>query len=114
MSIYPFNVTHNSDELYLLELFDTPGQEDYDRLRPLSYLQMDVFLILFSVASLVSVENVKEKWFSEVRHHCPTIPIIIIRMNTHLWNDISTLEQLSEARLRPITYKQGMSLAREL
>ena len=34
-----------------LGLWDTAGQEDYDRLRPLSYPQTDVFLICFSVVS---------------------------------------------------------------
>lgn len=38
-----------------------PGQEDYDRLRPLSYPQTDVFLVCFSVVSPSSFENVKEK-----------------------------------------------------
>lgn len=47
------------------------GQEDYDRLRPLSYPQTDVFLVCFSVVSPASFENVKEKWVPEVRHHCP-------------------------------------------
>ena len=37
------------------------GQEDYDRLRPLSYPQTDVFLVCFSVVSPASFENVKEK-----------------------------------------------------
>lgn len=44
-----------------LGLFDTAGQEDYDRLRPLSYPQTDVFLVCFSVVSPSSFENVKEK-----------------------------------------------------
>lgn len=39
----------------------TTGQEDYDRLRPLSYPQTDVFLVCFSVVSPSSFENVKEK-----------------------------------------------------
>ena len=46
---------------YTLGLFDTAGQEDYDRLRPLSYPQTDVFLVCFSVVSPASFENVKEK-----------------------------------------------------
>lgn len=46
---------------FTLGLFDTAGQEDYDRLRPLSYPQTDVFLVCFSVVSTSSFENVKEK-----------------------------------------------------
>lgn len=48
-------------EPYTLGLFDTAGQEDYDRLRPLSYPQTDVFLICFSVVAPASFENVREK-----------------------------------------------------
>jgi len=47
-----------------LGLFDTAGQEDYDRLRPLSYPNTDIFLVCFSVVAPVSYENIKEK----VRH----------------------------------------------
>ena len=42
-------------------LLPSLGQEDYDRLRPLSYPQTDVFLVCFSVVSPSSFENVKEK-----------------------------------------------------
>ena len=44
-----------------LGLWDTAGQEDYDRLRPLSYPQTDVFLICFSVVARASFDNVKAK-----------------------------------------------------
>lgn len=50
-----------------LGLWDTAGQEDYDRLRPLSYPQTDVFLICFSIVSPASFENVKAK--VQVRCH---------------------------------------------
>ena len=52
------------DDPYTLGLFDTAGQEDYDRLRPLSYPQTDVFLVCFSVTSPASFENVKGAFLS--------------------------------------------------
>lgn len=50
-----------SGQPYTLGLFDTAGQEDYDRLRPLSYPQTDIFLVCFSTVSHSSFENVSEK-----------------------------------------------------
>ena len=47
----------------VLFVFTPKGQEDYDRLRPLSYPQTDVFLICFSLISPSSYENVKNKVF---------------------------------------------------
>jgi small GTP-binding protein len=49
-----------------LALWDTAGQEDYDRLRPLSYPDSHVILICFAVDSPDSLDNVQEK----VRQQC--------------------------------------------
>lgn len=67
-----------------LGLWDTAGQEDYDKLRPLSYPQTDVFLICFAVNSRVSFENLKTKWLSEVQHFAPNVPFIIVGTKSDL------------------------------
>jgi len=72
-----------------LGLWDTAGQEDYDRLRPLSYPQTDVFLVAFSITSESSLENVKSKWHPEVQHHAPGVPIILVGTKGDLRNDES-------------------------
>jgi cell division control protein 42 len=102
------------DEPYTLGLFDTAGQEDYDRLRPLSYPQTDVFLICFSVNSPASFENVKEKWLPEVRHHCPGVPCLIVGTQIDLRDDPAVIEKLAKQRQAPITAKQGEGLAKDL
>jgi len=54
-----------------LGIWDTAGQEDYDRLRPLSYPQTDVFLVCFSIISPSSFHNIKNKWFPELQLPSP-------------------------------------------
>jgi small GTP-binding protein len=44
-----------------LALWDTAGQEDYERLRPLAYSKAHVILIGFSIDTPDSLDNVKHK-----------------------------------------------------
>merc|ERR1711868_135971 len=92
-----------------LGLWDTAGQEDYDRLRPLSYPQTDVFLICFSVISPASFENVTSKWYPEIKHHCPDAPILVVGTKIDLREDKPTLDRLAEKKLQPMSEQQGMS-----
>ncbi|KAG5030547.1 hypothetical protein JHK82_014155 [Glycine max] len=61
-----------------LGLWDTAGQEDYNRLRPLSYRGADVFILAFSLISKASYENIAKKWIPELRHYAPGVPIILV------------------------------------
>ncbi|XP_052267401.1 ras-related C3 botulinum toxin substrate 1-like isoform X2 [Dreissena polymorpha] len=97
-----------------LELGDTAGQEDYDRLRPLSYPNTDVFLICFSLVMPSSFENVQAKWYPEVLHYCPRTPIILVGLQLDLRNDHETIEKLKRNRQSPITYPQGLALAKKV
>ena len=102
------------DEPYTLGLFDTAGQEDYDRLRPLSYPQTDVFLVCFSVTSPASFENVREKWFPEVHHHCPGVPCLIVGTQTDLRDDPSVRDKLGKQKMQPVRKEDGERMAKEL
>jgi cell division control protein 42 len=102
------------DEPYTLGLFDTAGQEDYDRLRPLSYPQTDVFLVCFSVTSPASFENVREKWFPEVHHHCPGVPCLIVGTQVDLREDASVKEKLAKQRMQPVRKEDGEKMAKDL
>ena len=73
-----------------------------------------MFLVCFSVASPASFENVKEKWFPEVRHHCPGIPCLVVGMQVDLRDDPQTVERLQGQKQGPITAEDGERLAREL
>ncbi|KAL7411598.1 ras-domain-containing protein [Mrakia frigida] len=68
-----------------LALWDTAGQEEYERLRPLSYSKAHVILIAFSIDTPDSLENVSVKWIEEVRSICgPNIPVLLVGCKSDL------------------------------
>ena len=97
-----------------LGLWDTAGQEDYDRLRPLSYPQTDVFLVAFSLLSRASFENTKQKWYPELKHHCPGVPIICVGTKLDLRSDANTVAKLREKNQTPISTEEGMDMAKQI
>jgi Ras family protein A len=105
-----------------LALWDTAGQEDYDRLRPLSYPDSHVILICFAVDSPDSLDNVQEKvrfrsllilvlyydstrpqWISEVHHFCPGLPVVLVGCKKDLRRDPRVIEELKRTNQRPVT-----------
>jgi len=64
-------------QIYNLTLWDTAGQEEYERLRILSYPNTDVFLVCYAVDNPTSFSNLMTKWIPEVRHYCPRAPIVL-------------------------------------
>ncbi|XP_072849303.2 rho-related GTP-binding protein RhoG-like [Pogona vitticeps] len=97
-----------------LTLWDTAGQEDYDFLRPLPYPQTNIFIICFSIARSKSYENMKDKWYPEVCHHCPGVPILLVGTKKDLRNNPEALKKLKEQNQQPVTTQQGVALSKQI
>ena len=61
-----------------LQLWDTAGQEEYDRLRSLSFPDTEVFIICFSISSPESLHNVETKWVPEVQPYMSGVPVLLV------------------------------------
>jgi len=97
-----------------LALWDTAGQEDYDRLRPLSYPDTDVILMCFSIDSPDSLENIPEKWVPEVKHFCPNVPIVLVGNKADLRECPYTKKELQRVKQTPVSYTKGEQMASQI
>jgi len=102
------------DTPYNLGLWDTAGQEEYDRLRALCYPQTDVFLMCFSVISPSSFENIKIRWYPELQHHCPGTPCLLVGTKVDLRDDAAVIEGLKNQGLATVTKDQGDTMCKEI
>ncbi|KAG8946313.1 Rho GTPase [Tulasnella sp. 424] len=105
-----------------LALWDTAGQEEYERLRPLSYSKAHVILIAFAIDTPDSLENVTVKWIEEVRSICgPSVPVILVGCKAdlrpadapHSSADWATLPYVPKARGEQIAQEIGARAYKE-
>tara|TARA_Y100000996_G_C22475291_1_gene623838 strand:- start:244 stop:843 length:600 start_codon:yes stop_codon:yes gene_type:complete len=95
------------NQLLSYQLWDTAGQEDFDRLRCLSYPETDVFLICFSLISPTSLENIFHKWIPELNFHNPNTPFILVGTKQDLLNDPTLQDYLTDHRIRDVDRKKA-------
>mmetsp|Transcript_17112 Transcript_17112/g.31018 ORF Transcript_17112/g.31018 Transcript_17112/m.31018 type:complete len:197 (-) Transcript_17112:57-647(-) len=102
------------NKLVSLSLWDTAGQEDYDKLRPLSYPLTDCFILCFSTLNPKSLDNVKTKWLPELRRHAPKTPVILCGTKTDARKDPEMLQRLRAVNEVPVSAEIGQQVADEL
>ena len=109
--------TEFNGKMVQLVLWDTAGQQDYDRLRPLSYPQTDVFLVCFDVGCRESWDHIDayNRWLSEIHHHCPGVPFLIIGCKDDLrdnltFTNLSEISALTHGYLRQLDIYQDIPL----
>ncbi|KAM0277765.1 hypothetical protein ACHAQH_005558 [Verticillium albo-atrum] len=108
-----------------LSLWDTAGQEEFDRLRSLSYDDTDLIVLCYSVDSKDSLENVESKWVGEIADNCPGVKLVLVALKCDLRE--SNDEDNGDADGQPqapqpgekrnptlINYDQGLEVARRI
>lgn len=98
-----------------LQLWDTAGQADYKKLRPLSYPGTDVFIVVFSLVLPGSLENVESLWVPEIKEHCPDTPFILVGTQDRFRTDFPEHEEEYRAKgWEPIPKEKGEEMKRKL
>ncbi|KAH3732616.1 small GTP-binding protein domain [Pelomyxa schiedti] len=111
---YSCNIMHDGKG-YNVGLWDTAGQEEYDRLRPLSYPHTDLFFLCYSIVNPSSLDNCREKWNPEITHYSPDAHRILVGTKKDLRNDPAIVAALlAEKKQHPVTADEGLKVAKEL
>jgi Ras-related C3 botulinum toxin substrate 1 len=87
---------------------------DYDRTRPLSYPETQVFLVCISTVNMTSYENVKAKWVPEVRQFSKEVPIVLCGTKMDLRNDPEYVKKITDNGESIVTTEDGLRLMREV
>lgn len=101
-----------------LSLWDTAGQEEFDRLRSLSYDDTHTIMLCFSVDSKDSLENVESKWVGEIAENCAGVKLVLVALKCDLReqgadeDDEGTQRGGREKVM--IDYKQGLEVAKRI
>ncbi|KAM0755809.1 ras-domain-containing protein [Meredithblackwellia eburnea MCA 4105] len=97
-----------------LSLWDTAGQEEFERLRSLSYTDTHVVLLCFSVDQPSSLENCETKWMEEILELCPGVKLCLVALKCDLREDATVREKLARYDQTPVQYEQGLLTARRI
>ncbi|KAH8601316.1 P-loop containing nucleoside triphosphate hydrolase protein [Bisporella sp. PMI_857] len=117
-TVFENYITHpihpGTGKMLELALWDTAGQEEYDRLRPLSYPETDLLFVCFAIDCPNSLENVLDKWYPEVLHFCPYTPLVLVGLKSDLRTKRTCIDLLKTQGLTPVTTEQGMQVAQKM
>jgi Rho family protein len=97
-----------------LSLWDTAGQEEFDRLRSLSYDDTHAIMLCFSVDSPDSLENVETKWVGEIAENCPGVKLVLVALKCDLRKRDDDDAENAEPEKPCIDYDEGLRVAEKI
>ncbi|GAN09302.1 GTP-binding protein rho3 [Mucor ambiguus] len=96
-------------KLVELSIWDTAGQEEFDRLRSLSYNDTHVIIVCYSIDNRDSLENISNRWIEELQEGCPHAKTMLVALKCDLRDDEVALK-----KVKPILYEEGLEVAKSI
>jgi small GTP-binding protein len=86
-----FVLNLQSNDILSADLWDTAGQEEYERLRRLSYQDANVVIVAYSMDAPESLPNIHEVWAPEVMTYAPNASIILVGLKSDMIHKIDPI-----------------------
>ena len=97
-----------------LELWDTAPQEDYKKMRPMSYGQTDIFLCCFSLVRPHTLDVLQNFFLPEIHEYCPNAPFILVGTESDLRDEFEEhADEYKSKGMEPIPTSKGEEFARK-
>ncbi|KAJ4241535.1 hypothetical protein NW757_012234 [Fusarium falciforme] len=96
-----------------LAIWDTAGLADYERLRPLSYPDTDLFLLCFDLGHSDLLSDVEDVWIPELRKDYPKTPMVLVGCRKDVRECPPAVDELGYKE-DPVSWAAGEALARKI
>ena len=86
-------------------IWDTAGQDEYDRLRPLSYSGANAVALTFLLNDKNTFNEIKTKWYKEAKKYCKNAALVLIGL---------CLDKREDGNPNHVTDKEAEQMVRDL
>ncbi|GAV00707.1 hypothetical protein RvY_11517 [Ramazzottius varieornatus] len=98
-------------------IWDTAGQEEFCKLRSLSYQDanpVDLLLVCFAIDNPDSLENIEDMWLPEIRRYCPKVPMILVGNKKDVLHDREIATELQREGRNFVTRESARLMAERI
>ena len=90
----------------IAQLWDTPGQEEFDWIRMLIYENTSCFILCFCCADMITFNNIESKWLYEIRKSQPEAKILLVGTKSDLRKKAQAGGRISVTREKSIRQQE--------
>ncbi|KAF4651463.1 Rab-like protein 2A [Perkinsus chesapeaki] len=77
INLFRYNATSDDGRVWKIDLWDTAGQEQFNKLHPSYYYKANAAILVFDITRKITYKNLST-WYEELRQHTYGVPAICV------------------------------------